>query len=69
MRLSKSMARLKESTQLLIDRLQRDVVSHNLDPMRYKFQIFHTDYRNITVLKGNGPRHSAIVRARTPRKE
>jgi hypothetical protein len=67
--LSKSTARLKEAAQTLIDRLQRDVTSHNLDPMQYKFKIFQTDYRNITVLRGNGLRHSAIVKVKTPRKE
>lgn len=60
--LSKSRVRLREYAQTLIDRLQRDVASNDLDPMRYKFLVFNTDYRNIHVLKGKGPRYSATVR-------
>ena len=67
--LSKSRIRLREAAQILIDRLQRDVVSHDLDPMRYRFQVFHTDYKNIRVLKGKGPRFSAVVRTKSAPKE
>ncbi|MDG6999918.1 MAG: hypothetical protein JRN15_12475 [Nitrososphaerota archaeon] len=67
--LSKSRVRLREAAQALIDRLQRDVSSHDLDPARYRFQVFHTDYKNIRVLKGKGPRYSAVVRTRPLPKE
>ena len=67
--LSKSRIRLREAAQILIDRLQRDVVSHDLDPMRYRLQVFHTDYKNIRVLKGKGPRFSAVVRTKSAPKE
>ena len=36
--LSKNRARIKESAQTMIDRLQQDVVSHNLNPGRYSFK-------------------------------
>jgi hypothetical protein len=65
--LSKSRTKLRESAQLLIDRLQQDVVSHDLDPMHYRFHVFHREYRNINV-DGRGPRFSATVRGRVSRK-
>ena len=67
--LSKNRVHLRESAQNLIDRLQRDVASHDLDPMRYRFQVFHTDYKNIHVLKGRGPRYGAVVRTKSSQKE
>ena len=66
--LSKNRARIKESTQMMIDRLQQDVVSHNLNPGRYSFRVYDKDYRNITVLEGRGPRYTATVRTKA-RKE
>jgi len=62
--LSKSRTRIKESAQMMIDRLQQDVVSHNLNPGRYSFKVFDKDYRNINVLDGRGPRYTATVRTK-----
>lgn len=67
--LAKNRIKLREAAQTLIDRLQRDVVSHDLNPERFKFQVFHTDYRNIVVLKGQGSRHTATVRSRAQTKQ
>jgi hypothetical protein len=48
---------------MMIDRLQQDVVSHNLNPERYRFQVFSKDYKN-TVVSGKGPRFSGVVRTK-----
>ena len=67
--LSKSRNRIRRSTQALIDRLQRDVSSHGLDPPRFKFELFYTKYNNVNLLGQKGSRYSAIVRAKSAKRE
>ncbi len=67
--LSKSRNRIRQSTQTLIDRLQRGVASHDLDPSRFKFELFYTKYNNVNLLEQKGSRYSAVVRAKSTKKE
>jgi dsDNA-binding SOS-regulon protein len=62
--LYKNRAKMKETAQTLIDKLQRDVVSHDLDPDRFRFEVFHNDYRGISVLKERGQKYLATVRSK-----
>jgi hypothetical protein len=66
--LSKHRAKVRETTQLLIDKLQADVVAHNLKPAHFRFRVFHKEYKNINV-EGSGPRYSATVRGRISHNE
>lgn len=66
--LSKNTNRLRQSAQSLIDRLQRDVASHNLDPSRYKFELYYERYNNVNILEHNGSRYSAVVKVKSSKK-
>ena len=66
--LSKNRNRLRQSAQSLIDRLQRDVASHNLDPSSYKFELFYEKYNNVDILGQKGSRYSAIVRVKSSKR-
>ena len=67
--LAKNRNRIRQTTQVLIDRLQRDVNSHGLDQSRFKFDIFYAKYNNINLLEQKGSRYSATVRAKSAKKE
>lgn len=67
--LSKNRNRIRQSTQALIDRLQRDVISHGLDPSRFKFELFYTKYNNINLIEQKGSRYLTIVRAKSAKKD
>jgi hypothetical protein len=43
----KQTAHIKEATQLLIDKLQREVYSQDFDPDKYKFELYHTNYKGV----------------------
>lgn len=65
--LSKPSAKMRETVQLLIDKLQADVVAHNFNPTSYRFRVYHREYRNITS-EGSGPRYFATVRGHVAHK-
>jgi len=63
--LTKQRAHIREATQQLIDRLMREIWSNNYDEERFKFDLFNSNYKNITVLKKKGIRFVCTVRARS----
>lgn len=63
--LSKNRNRIRQSTQFLIDRLQREVASHGLNPSKFTFEVFYTKYGNVNILRQKRSRYLAIVRVKS----
>jgi hypothetical protein len=62
--LSKQKSHMREATQQLIDRLSREIYSHGFDPSRFKFQLYHSNYKNIIVLRKNGTKFVSTIKPR-----
>lgn len=66
--LVKNRDRIRQSTQFLIDRLQREIASHGLDPASFKFEIT-AKYNNVNVLGRKGSKYLAIVRVKSAKRD
>jgi hypothetical protein len=62
--LSKQKSHLREATQQLIDRLSREIYSQGFEPNRFKFQLYHSNYKNISVVGKNGTKFVSIIKPR-----
>ena len=60
--LSKQTAHIREATQLLIDRLSREISSQNLAPERFKFLAYNQNYRNVAVVGKRGERFTLTIK-------
>ena len=60
--LSKQTAHIREATQLLIDRLSREISSQNLAPERFKFLVYNQNYRNVSVVGKRGEKFTLIIK-------
>ena len=56
---------LRETTQLLIEKLRNEIYSHNLESGRFEFTLYHTNYKNITVHGKHGARFVSSITDRT----
>lgn len=66
--LSKNRNRIRQTTQILIDKLQRDITSHNLDPSKFKFELRSTKYTNVNLLGQRGSKYNAVVKVKSTKK-
>jgi hypothetical protein len=62
--LAKQKSHMHEATQQLIDRLSREIYSHGFEPSRFKFQLLHSNYKNIAVIGKNGAKFVSIIKPR-----
>lgn len=62
--LRKQTSHIKEMTQLLIDKLQREVSVQNLDPDKFKFEIYSKNYKNVRITGQHRGRDVATVRGK-----
>jgi hypothetical protein len=62
--LTKQKSHMRDATQQLIDRLSREIYSHGFEPNRFKFQLFHSNYKNISVVGRNGAKFVSTIRPR-----
>lgn len=62
--LTKQKTHMREATQQLIDRLSREVYTHDFDPNKFKFQLFHSNYKNVTVVGRSGTKFVSTIKAR-----
>jgi hypothetical protein len=68
--ISKQRRRLKVVNQRLIDKLAQIVRSHDYDPGKYKFSLFHDDYANINVVSEDKNQiYKVTVKGKSIRKE
>ena len=59
--LSDRRRRIRRVTQTLIDKLYADVRSMHLEPDKFRFELFGTDYKNVTLVRRKGPKNVATV--------
>jgi hypothetical protein len=62
--LSKQKGHIREATQQLIDRLSREIYSQNFEPNKFKFQLYHSNYRNVTVVGRNGAKLVSVIKSK-----
>lgn len=62
--LSKQKSHMKDATQQLIDRLSREIYSHDFNPSRFKFNLYHSNYKNIAVVGRSGVKFVSTVKPR-----
>jgi hypothetical protein len=62
--LSKQKTHMRDATQQLIDRLSREIYSHGFEPSRFKFQLYHSNYKNIEVVGRSGGKFVSMIRPR-----
>jgi hypothetical protein len=62
--LTKQKSHLRDATQQLIDRLSREIYSHNFNPGRFKFNLYHSNYKNIAVVGRSGGKFISTVKPR-----
>ncbi len=62
--LSKQKLHMRDATQQLIDRLSREIYSHGFEPTRFKFQLFHSNYKNIEVVGRSGGKFVSTIKPR-----
>ncbi len=60
--LRKQTSHMREATQQLIDKLQREIYSHNYDQDKFKFELYHSNYRNIVIVGNRRGRSVATVK-------
>jgi hypothetical protein len=63
--LKKQTAHIKDATQLLIDKLQREVYAQDLDPGRFKFELYDDSYKTIKVVGSHRGRIVATVKPKS----
>ncbi len=63
--LSKQKSHMHEATQQLIDRLSREIYSHGFEPSKFKFQLFHSNYKNIAVVGRSGAKFVSTIKPRS----
>jgi hypothetical protein len=63
--LSKQKLHMREATQQLIDRLSREIYSHGFEPDRFKFQLYHSNYKNIAVIGKSGGKFVSTIKPRS----
>ncbi len=63
--LSKQRAHMRDATQQLIDRLNREIYSHGFEPSQFKFQLFHSNYKNIAVVGRTGEKFVSTIKPRS----
>jgi hypothetical protein len=62
--LTKQKSHLRDATQQLIDRLSREIYSHDYNPGSFKFNLYHSNYRNIAVVGRSGEKFVSTVKPR-----
>lgn len=67
--LSKQKQHIQAATQQLVDRLAREIYSHDFKPEKFKFQLFHTNYKNIAVVGKRGGKFVSTVKPRASTSE
>lgn len=62
--LAKQKSHLREATQLLIERLSREIYSNDFEPKGFEFELYHSNYKNITVVGKNRDKFVSTVKIR-----
>jgi hypothetical protein len=62
--LRKQTGHIKEATQLLIDKLQREIYAQDLDQDKFKFELYNQNYKNIVVV---GKRRGRMISTVKPK--
>lgn len=62
--LSKQKSHMRDAAQQLIDRLSREIYSHGFETDRFKFRLFHSNYKNIAVVGKSGEKFVSIIKPR-----
>jgi hypothetical protein len=60
--LRKQTSHIKDTTQLLIDKLQREIYSQNLNPDKFKFDLYHENYRGVRIIGSRRGRSLATIK-------
>jgi uncharacterized membrane protein (DUF485 family) len=63
--LKKQTAHIREAAQLMIDKLQREIYAQDLNPDKYKFELYNENYKNIRIVGRRRERAIATVKLRS----